>query len=98
MYIILFPTLKYIQPGEIKESINSKTIWFYYEILWLPKWCSGKEPTCQCKRSKRHGLDPWVRKIPGGEHGSPLQYSCLENAMYRGAWQATVHRVTKSRT
>ena len=64
MYIILFPTLKYIQPGEIKESTNSKTIWFYYEILWLPKWCSGKEPTCQCRRSKRRGLDPWVRKIP----------------------------------
>ena len=31
-------------------------------------------------------------------HGSPLQYSCLENPMDRGAWQATVHRVTKSRT
>ena len=46
MYIILFPTLKYIQPGEIKESTNSKTIWFHYEILWLPKWRSGKEPTC----------------------------------------------------
>ena len=35
---------------------------------------------------------------PGGEHGNPLQYSCLENSMDRGAWQATVHRVTKSRT
>ena len=30
----------------------------------IPKWCSGKEPTCQCRRCKRHGLDPWVRKIP----------------------------------
>ena len=34
----------------------------------------------------------------GGEHGSPLQYSCLENPMDRGAWWVTVHRVTKSRT
>ena len=34
----------------------------------------------------------------GGEHGNPLQYSCLENPMDRGAWWATVHGVTKSRT
>ena len=31
---------------------------------------------------------------PGGGHGNPPQYSCLENPMGRGAWQATVHRVT----
>ena len=31
-----------------------------------------------------------------GEHGNPLQYSCLENPMDRGAWRATVHRVAKS--
>ena len=36
--------------------------------------------------------------FPGGWHGYPLQYSCLENPMDRGAWQATVHRVAKSRT
>ena len=34
----------------------------------------------------RLGFDPWVGKIPGGGHGSPLQYSCLENPMDRGAW------------
>ena len=32
---------------------------------------------------------------PGGEHGNPLQYPCLENSMDRGAWGATVHEVTK---
>ena len=37
-------------------------------------------------------------RSPGGGHGSPLQYSCLENPMDRGAWWATVHGVTKSRT
>ena len=31
-------------------------------------------------------------RSPGGGHGNPLQYSCLENPMNRGAWQATVHR------
>ena len=33
-------------------------------------------------------------RSPGGGHGNPLQYSCLENSMDRGAWRATVHRVT----
>ena len=37
-------------------------------------------------------------RSPGGGHGNPLQYSCLENPMDRGAWQATVHSNTKSRT
>ena len=37
-----------------------------------------------------------LRRSPGGGNGNPLQYSCLENPMDRGAWQATVHRVTKS--
>ena len=39
----------------------------------------------------------WVRS-PGEGNGNPLQYSCLENPMNRGAWQATVHGVTKSWT
>ena len=37
-------------------------------------------------------------RSPGGGNGSPLQYSCLENSMDRGAWRATVHRVTKCQT
>ena len=36
---------------------------------------------------KRHGLDPWVGKIPEGGPGNPLQYSCLEKPVDRGAWQ-----------
>ena len=37
-------------------------------------------------------------KSPGGGNGNPLQYSCLENSMDRGAWWATAHGVAKSRT
>ena len=48
--------------------------------------------------SKRHGFDPCVGRSPGGGHGNPLQDSCLENPMDRGAWRATAHRVTKSQT
>ena len=44
------------------------------------------------------GLIPGSGRSSGGECGNPLQYSCLENPMDRGAWQATVHGVAKSRT
>ena len=38
-----------------------------------------------------------LERSPGGGNGNPIQYSCLENSIDRGAWQATVHRVTKVR-
>ena len=41
-------------------------------------------------------LIPGSGRCPGEGHGNPLQYSCLENPLDRGAWQATVHRVAKS--
>ena len=44
------------------------------------------------------GLIPGLERSPGGGHGNPLQYSCLENLMDRGAWRATVHGVAKSET
>ena len=42
------------------------------------------------------GLIPGSGRPPGGGHGYPLQYSCLEYPMDRGAWWATVHRVAES--
>ena len=55
----------------------------------------AKESTC-------NGGDPGVIPGPGSplgeENGYPLQYSCLENSIDRGAWQAIVHGVEKSRT
>ena len=44
------------------------------------------------------GSIPGSGRSPGGGHGNPLQYSCLENLMDRGAWQATVHKVAQSQT
>ena len=41
------------------------------------------------------GLIPGSGRSPGEGNGNPLQYSCLENSMDRGAWWATVHKVTK---
>ena len=55
----------------------------------------GKEPACQYRRPR---FDIWVRKIPGGGNGNPLQYAWLENSVNREAWWAAVHEVSKSRT
>ena len=44
------------------------------------------------------GLIPGLGRSPGGGNSNPLQYSCLENLMDGGAWRATVHGVSKSRT
>ena len=46
--------------------------------------------------AERPGFYPWVGETPGEGNGNPLQYSCLENSMDRGAWRATVHGVAKS--
>ena len=55
-----------------------------------PWWLSSKESACNAGDV---GLIPGSGRSPGGGHGNPLQYSCLENPMDRGAWQATVQRV-----
>ena len=44
------------------------------------------------------GSIPGLGRSPGGGHGNPFQYSCLENPMDKGAWQATVHGVAKNWT
>ena len=42
------------------------------------------------------GLIPGSGRSPGGGRGNPLQYSCLENPMDKGAWRAAVHRIAES--
>ena len=68
-------------------------------LFWgmgFPDGASGKEPAWQCRRVL--GLTLGSGRFPGGEHDNPLQYSCLENPMDRGAWWATVHKVAESWT
>ena len=71
---------------------------FYFKAKLLfsedfPGGSDGKESTCNAE-------DPGVilgsGRSPGEGHGNPLQYSCLENSMDRGTWQATIHGVTKT--
>ena len=57
-----------------------------------------KNPPANAGDERDVGSIPESGRSPGGGQGNPLQYSCLENPMNRGAWWATVHGVTQSRT
>ena len=61
-------------------------------------WLSSKESTCNARDTGDLGLIPGSGRSLGEKNGNQLQYSCLENSMYRGDWWATVHGVTKSWT
>jgi len=57
-----------------------------------------KNPPANSGDTRDMSSVPRLGRSLGGGHGNPLQDSCLENPMDRGAWQATVHRVRKSQT
>ena len=86
-------------------------LWYYEQLItgWeipyagctpkrgLPRWLSGKESACNAGDPGDTVAIPGLGRS-GGRLGNPLQYSCLENPMERGAWRATVPRVTQSQT
>ena len=57
-----------------------------------------KKPPANTENISDAGLTPGSGRSPGAGQGNPLQYSCLENPMDRGAWRATVHRFPNSQT
>ena len=61
----------------------------------FPGGSDGEESACKAGNA---GSVPGSGRSPGEGNGNPLQYSCLEHPMDRGAWQATVHEVAKSWT
>ena len=76
-------------------------------LLWRSSFMQAIKPACQCRRYKRCGFDPWVRKIPMKRSWQPIPvfffffYSSIlawRIPMDRGAWGATVHRVAQSQT
>ena len=81
-------------PGDLLEqrikptSLSSPSLagWFFPD-------CSAVNN--QLASGRDLGSIPGSGKTPGGRHGNPFQYSCLENPMDKGAWQATVHGVAK---
>ena len=71
---------------------------WWYEILVLPRWLIVKEAACQCRSHRRCRFNLCVGKIPRGGNGNPVQYSCWDNSMDRGALWAIVHGVANSIT
>ena len=67
----------------------------YYPLNGLP---CGSEVNASACNAGDLGSIPGSGRYPGEGNGNPLQYSCLENPMDRGAWWATVHGVAKSQT
>ena len=81
---------------ERKRRNSSKKIYALKSFnLGFPGCSDSKESACYVGHP---GPTPGLGRSPGEGNGYPLRYSCLENPMGRGAWQATVHGVTKSRT
>ena len=74
-------------PWGHKESDMTERLHFHF---------NHEEASLVACNAEGLGLIPGSGRSPGEGNGNPLQYSCLENPMYRGAWQATVHGVAKS--
>ena len=64
-------------------------------LIGFPGGSDGKESACSAGDP---GSIPRLERSPGEGNGNPLQYSCLQNSMDRGAWWSTVHGVAKCRT
>ena len=101
MHIFILPiplTLKQKYYSQLWNYQASFVAFIHFITVGLPPWLSDKESTCSSGDLGDAGLIPGLRRSSVGGNGHPLQYSCLENPMDRGAWRATVHRVTKSWT
>ena len=75
--------------------------WFEMKQCCLrtsPAGSTAKESACNAEAVGDTGSIPGLGRSPGGRHGYPLQYPCLENPVDRGAWWATVHGVSESWT
>ena len=64
----------------------------------FPSGSVEKNPPANAGDTGDVGLIPGLGRSPGEKSGNPLWYSCLENSMYSGAWQATIHEAAKSQT
>ena len=80
------------------DSLVLSSVFYVYtcEYMGSPSGSVGKESACIAAGAEVTSSILGLGKSPGGGLGNPLQYSCLENPMDRGAWRATDHRVSKS--
>ena len=82
------------------NSLNYGTSfnWYYWVTRASQVVLVAKNLPANAGDIRDAGSIPELGRSPGGRHGNPFWYSCLENPMDRGAWQATVHGVAKSWT
>ena len=73
-------------------------VWLYHQVSCDIQTSLVAQMVKICLQCRRHRSIPGLRRFPGGGHSNPLLYSCLENPIDRGPWQATVHGVAKSQT
>ena len=78
--------------------VFSSLSWIYYNIVSVLGFPGGSVVTNTPTNAGDQGSIPGSERSTGEETGNPLQYSCLENPMDRGAWWATVHTIAKSQT
>ena len=84
---------------KIRNYLPRAPVWVWVCLpLGFPGGSVGKESTCNAGDLGDMSSIPGWGRSPGGGHGNPLQYSCLENPMDRGAWWAGAHGVAKSQT
>ena len=88
-------TSKRVFPYPSQHSLSCRLFLLVAILGDFPGGSDGRESACNAGDL---GSIPGLGISPGEGKGYPLQYSCLENSMDRGAWQATVHGVSKSQT
>ena len=73
---------------------------YMYECMYICIWgfSGGSDSKESAYNAGDPGSVPGLGRSPGEENGYPFQYSCLVNSVDRGAWQATIHGVSKSQT
>ena len=67
----------------------------YHAVPSFPRWCSGKESACYCRRCKRRGFNPWVGKIPWRRKWQTIPVFLPGKYLVRGLWEAVAHSVSK---
>ena len=95
IYYILEARVNNVMKHIVKEKFYLSQNLLFWGVGGLPGISDGKESACNAGDPD---LIPGLGKSPGVGNGYPLQYSCLENSMDRGAWWATVHGIAKNQT
>ena len=106
--VLVWRTPQTEEPGKLQSlgwqmvkynSVTNKTTsWNILNKFFISILCSSSDGEASACNTGDLGLIPESGRSLGEGNGNPLQYSCLENPMDRGAWQAAVHGVTKSQT